>query len=181
MENSSWKIDSSVDGNKLVNYSKICSICLSSERDHSSGSVKANQLITSCLCTGKRSHQHRRCIEEWIEQTGSVSCPFCQFRYDYTKTVKGFWSYVKDCELEEEFMINMALFIFSLYLFIVGFSICQSTIDRYSIILFCFVCTGTVLLFLGIVSLIIEIVIRHYIRYSLWCDKKFKITIRETS
>lgn len=190
MERSKWKINSKCDENKRANYDKICSICLAKDYEASNGSGKTqsnNPLITPCLCVGKRSHQHKRCIEEWIEQTGVSSCPFCLVRYEYSKKNKSFWSYLKDFEAENELMINLMAFLFALYLFMVGLSICSYYIQQggieidhewFSLILFCLVCTGTVLLFIGIVSFSLNTTLHYYLRYSLWRTTNFKVNIK---
>lgn len=275
MKRSHWKINTSVK-NKRADFSEICSICLvDSPKD---------PLIAPCLCLGKRSHQHKRCIEDWIEQTGASSCPFCHVRYEYTRKRKSFWSYVKDCELEHDFLVSITAFAFSLYLFIVGLAICchyvvtahrqfdsrkergfnhhhhhrdhtveserlagsqvmtnSSNVSKYfysmmkanlmkliiaircwlfgytmvqesvkvsgpvvavgqddnfgtssrhqyddddytnswlTMLLFCFVCSATVVLFIAIVSMSMNIVFRHYVRYWLWSETHFKVEIK---
>lgn len=190
MEKSKWKVSSKCDENKRANYEKICSICLSKDYKATNGSAETrsnNPLITPCLCVGKRSHQHKRCIEDWIEQTGTSSCPFCFVRYEYSRKNKGFLSYLRDFEAENELLINLMAFLFAIYLFIVGLSICCYYIQQggmaidhgcFSLILFCLVCTGTVLLFIGIVSFSLKTILHHYLRYSLWKTTNFKVNVK---
>lgn len=97
---------------------------LSLAKKVSSSNCRENPLISPCLCADFRSHQHKRCIESWIEQTGATSCPFCLVRYDYTRRRKSFWSYIKDCELEQDFLVSIAAFALATYLFLVGLAIC---------------------------------------------------------
>lgn len=144
-----WRINLNIR-NKRADYDKICSICLSDSpsytdngescyhwfrlswltrlwaRHKSLASYDDNPLISPCLCTGKRSHQHKRCIENWIEQTGASDCPFCFVRYEYTRRRKSFWSYVKDCEFGvRDLRVSLAAFVFASYLFLVGLSVCH--------------------------------------------------------
>lgn len=143
MKRSHWRINFSIRS-KRVDYDRICSICLSESPsyydDHvdyspwswltrlwrsKPDSCDYNPLISPCLCAGKRSHQHKRCIENWIEQTGASDCPFCFVRYEYLRKRKSFWSYVKECELEREFRVGLTAFAFASYLFLVGLSVCH--------------------------------------------------------
>lgn len=274
MVRSQWKINTSIQS-KRAEYDKICSICLrdssenntttrtssSSSMSSSYGNAHNNPLITPCLCAGIRSHQHKRCIEQWIEQTGSVSCPFCFVRYEYTRERKSFWSYMNDSELEHDFLVSSAAIVLSLYLFLVGASVCyhhtflvceydtnvgnMATFDKHptrspsswlsallsmkmlttirawlaasfdvnevlechhnssqindihnnnnniktishihswlTSVMYCFVCIATVLLFIAIVSMSISLVFRHYVRYWLWCQTHFEVSIKEYS
>lgn len=283
MKQSHWKINTSLEG-KRADFSKICSICLSDSPSYGSGRSTVscnNPLITPCLCLGLRSHQHKLCIEDWIEQTGALSCPFCSVRYDYTRSRKSFWSYVKDCELEQDFLVSIAAFTFSLYLFLVGLSVCfhyvfassksslpsiaahtcnagieyqsdnqcdanaignlpslpirllntlksllglkishivndgnvgaesslkcgrfpcmrasanlpraslvaiqaysDSKFSWLSLTLFCFVCAATALLFIALVSMSLNMMFRHYVRYCLWSETHSKVSVRAYS
>lgn len=182
MEKSGWKINPEYDENNRVDYDKFCSICLSKD---SQALKSKGPLITPCLCVGKRSHQHKRCIENWIEQTGVAGCPFCFVRYEYSKERKSFWSYLEACQLENELVYSSMTYLFAIYLFIVGLSVCDHYIGQiafhhewFPLILFCFVCTGTVLLFVGIVSLCLDTMLRHHLRYSLWKTSQFKINLK---
>lgn len=129
MKRSKWKVKQFVEDYKIKDYSGICSICLSDDPiDNQTGEVLKGPLIGPCLCIGSKAHQHKRCIENWIEQTGSSSCPFCMVRYEFTRKRKTFWSYVKAGELEKDIMITGATFAFALYLFLLGLSICWHNI-----------------------------------------------------
>lgn len=125
MKRSQWKINLTVDDHKISDFNGICSICLSdSPTDNESGESLSSPLITPCLCSGYRSHQHKKCIEKWIEHTGATSCPFCLVRYEFTRKRKNFFSYVRDCDLEQDFLISFATTAFFVYLFLLGLSIC---------------------------------------------------------
>lgn len=224
MKHSQWKVQLNANS-KRIDYKQICSICL---RDGGtvSHSIEDQTLITPCLCSGIRSHQHKRCIEEWIELTGASSCPFCLVRYDFTRKKKSFWTYIKDCELQGDFLVSIAAFLFSFYLFLIGLAVCYSymfavykcdhvsinnqllleepmlesasswvdlerLVDCYrfakqlddshswsSIALFCVVCTSTVLLFIGIFSLGLNMIFRHYIKYLIWSKTNFRVSVR---
>jgi len=229
MKRSHWKINTSFE-RKRVDCTKICSICLSDSPVYEDRNQRENLLISPCLCMGIQSHQHKSCIEDLIEQTGAASCPFCFVRYDYTKRRKSFRSYVRDCELEHDFLVSLAAFVFSLYLFLIGASVCyhyvflssdemDSIVGKFPAqtievlesakiwlstefdveklldfhhsksrshptrswlitILFCIVCIKTVLLFVGIVSMSLNMVFRHYVRYWLWSRTHFEVDVR---
>lgn len=209
MKKSQWKIDTSLES-KRADYTQICSICLSSDspeysncsnqkgsmtvtnngssnssssnNNNKCSSSRKNPLITPCLCSGMRSHQHKRCIEQWIEETGTTSCPFCFVRYEYTRKRKSFWSYVRDSELEKEFLVTLGALVFSLYLFLVGISVCYhyatiSPTSWASMISFCFACTASVLLFIGIISTSLSIIFHHYAKYWLWSKTHFSVDV----
>lgn len=223
MERSQWKINTSLK-NKPLDYSQICSICLSdskveqlNQQYHLFGKFvrkenlrDKNSLISPCLCADIRSHQHKRCIEEWIEQTGVTSCPFCFVKYDYSRKRKSFWSYVKDCELEHEFFVSLVALSFSIYLFLVGLTVCYHYIiasinsdtenfpahsnnkqefmmlndyteSWYTFILFCFICSTTGLLLIGIVSVSLKLIFRHYVKYWLWSRTHYSVDIKPYS
>lgn len=255
MKRSQWKINTSLES-KRANYETICSICfLDTSKRSRNDDERRNPLLTPCLCLGSRARQHKRCIEEWIEETGAVSCPFCFVRYEYTRKRKSFWSYLKDCELERDFVVSLTAFALSLYLFLVGLSICyhyvmaadyfgwrptnssdddkcQSSLssaapsgclndlgDNYDddgeveadekstaaaafavaveklsratqqfvfhnyaqtwlfTSLFCFACIASVLLLIGMVSMSLELMIRHYVSYSRWSEAHFNVSV----
>lgn len=149
MERNRWRISANTRSKRL-DYERVCSICLSDSPSysddidfslwhwlvkgclwrHKSASCDVNPLISPCLCAGKRSHQHKRCIENWIEQTGASDCPFCFVRYEYSRKPRSFWSYVKDCELERDLYVSLATFAFASYLFLVGLSVCHHYVLR---------------------------------------------------
>lgn len=219
MKQSHWKIKTNLKS-KRADFKKICSICLA---DSSSVCGQSSKLITPCLCVGTRSHQHEQCIEEWIEQTGAASCPFCNVHYEFTRKKKSFMSYVRDCELEQDFLVGLAAFAFTFYLFLVGLAVCYhylfaiykcdpqtlpvQNVDKLvassnwselekivechkstrdfnqahswpSLVLFCVVCTATVLLAIGIISAGLNTLLRHYVKYLLWSRTNFKVTIK---
>lgn len=204
MKRSKWKINTSLESKRL-DYERVCSICLSMEETSSNttrgdGKFAANPLMRPCLCSGFRSRQHKLCIESWLEQTGATSCPFCLVRYDYTRKRKNFWSYVTDCELEYEFTMSLLSLSFSCYLFLIGSAVCYDYIfeksdsgdgggsshfangsNWLSLMVFCFVCTATVLLMIAIVSIGLSVALRHYIRFWLWSATHFRVEIREYS
>lgn len=263
MKRSQWKINTSLES-KRAKYDTICSICfLNSEQEQQKKeNERGNPLITPCLCLGSRARQHKRCIEEWIEETGAASCPFCFVRYEYSRKRKNFWSYLKECELERDFVVSLTAFALSLYLFLVGLSICYHYVsaanyfgwrlttsssyvnchtsstsafsgclndvdDDYiddgeegggggagaegrggaalavavekllraaqrfvfpkyaqtwlSITLFCFACTTSVLLFIGLISMSLKLMFRHYVSYSLWSKTHFKVSVEPYS
>lgn len=117
MQQSQWKIRTDFKS-KRSDYDNICSICLADPKPGSS------RLITPCLCAGSRSHQHERCIETWIEQTGAASCPFCSVRYEFTRQRKSFVTYVRENHLEHDVLVHLAAFAICSYLFLVGSTIC---------------------------------------------------------
>jgi hypothetical protein len=223
MKQSQWKVKTS-GPDRRTDFSRICSICLRERRD---GKARHgdNDLITPCLCVGHRSWQHRRCVEEWIEQTGAVGCPFCNVRYEFTKSKKGFMCYVSELELQKDFLVNLGVFVFAVYLFFVGLTICyqfvfavyecdpqsgenlkssdplpkqftswqelEKLVDCHrslsaferthswpSIILFCFTCVGTILLFISIISLCLNMIVKHYIKYLLWSKTNFRVSVQ---
>ena len=47
-----------------------------------------------------------------------------------------------------------------------------------SLTLFCIVCTATVLLLIGIISMGLNMIFRHYVKYWLWSKSHFKVTIK---
>lgn len=228
MTHSQWKIKASEDDNR-ADFKKICSICLSNRGECKPGEQKKDddQLIAPCLCTGYRSRQHKRCIEQWIEQTGATSCPFCNVRYEFTRSKKNFFCYIRELELQNEFLISFGVFVFSVYLFLLGLTMCykfifcvyecdpttmrnfesgvkslaqreltdwkeleklvdcQRSISQFehahswlSVIIFCIVCVGTILLFIGIVSLCLNMIFRHYVRYLIWSKTNFRVSIQ---
>lgn len=187
MPRSQWKINTSFTGGR-IDFSRICSICLTDD--------PTSPLITPCLCTGKQSHQHKKCIESWIEQTGATSCPFCLVRYEYSKRRKNFWSYVKDCGLEQEFLVESACFALSLYLFLVSLTVCcqfiftinepppptsttagtsNSWTSWLGATLFCI---ATALLLIGIISMSLNLAFRHYVRYWLYSRNQFMVDVQ---
>ena len=218
---------------KRVDFRRICSICLGDGRqvDGTSDEGQANGqdlLIRPCLCVGNRSYQHKRCIEEWIESTGAVSCPFCQVHYDFVRKKKSFWTYIRDCACLNDCLVNIAALTFSLYLLLIGSAVCYnygfatyrcnptlSSIDLHSakpprlnfasmdwsdleglvdcyrfakqlhqvqswsgLLLFCIVCILTITLFIGIISLGLNMVIQNYAKYSLWSESNFEVRVR---
>lgn len=226
MKNSGWNIRTDCE-NKRADFRKICSICLVDSQQLKCprfGGGGGGRLIKPCLCNDARSYQHERCIEEWIEMTGSATCPFCNVRYEYTRKKKSFWEYISHNELEYDFLIGLLAFLFSLYLFLVGMTVCyyymfsvytcdqkltvnmndvsrlllfgdSSVLDKLvdchrsqrdfekahswpSIILFCFVCVSTVLLFIGIISTGLNLVFRQYVKYLLWTRSNFRVMIK---
>lgn len=152
-------------------------------------------LMSVCLCSGIRSWQHKSCIEDWLEQSGATSCPFCQVRYDIRRERKSFWSYMRESELEHDLLVSGGSLCLGSYLFIVGLAVCRHFIvnnlkaddhDGYHLswpsgILFCFVLSSTVLLFIGIVSMGLSLVFRHYVKYSLWSKSHYRVRIRPYS
>lgn len=183
MERSQWKINTDIRS-KRIDYDRICSICLS---EGGKFTRKDNPLISACLCLGFRSNQHKLCIEEWIEQTGTRSCPFCFVTYDYARKRKSFWSYIIDCELEYEFSVSLLALALGIYLFLTGLSVSYYSIvsadnniyaSWLSLILFSFVSTSTLLLMIGILSTGLNLIFRHYIRYWLWSRTHFKVDIK---
>lgn len=224
MKQSQWtiKTDSSVDRS---DFSRICSFCLIDSSEDKVSNDRGS-LITACLCTGRRSHSHERCIGEWIEQTGANSCPFCNVRYEFTRKKKSFLCYITECGLKNDFIISAAALAYSFHLFIVGLSVCYNflfsnhecdsesvrnlaildsvdTIEwsdwselenivecrrsvrqfKYahswsSTILFCITCIGTIFLFVTIISLCLNMVFRHYIRYMVWTKTSSRVSVK---
>lgn len=121
MPRSGWRIKTDNASNKRADFNKICSICL-----QDSPETGDSTLVAPCLCSGFRSYQHKGCIEDWIERSGVVSCPFCQVVYNSTKSKKGFFCYIKECGLERDFLLNLAVSLYGLYLFLVGLSVCYT-------------------------------------------------------
>lgn len=217
MKRSQWKINTSLES-KRARYDTICSICFREP-------TRRNPLITPCLCLGERARQHKSCIEDWIEETGAASCPFCFVRYEYSRKRKSFWSYLKDCELERDFVVSLTAFALSLYLFLVGLSVCyhyaigadyfggrptkcerrppggchtdedlgagwsrvvawraelhaDKALSWRSVALFCFACTTSVLLFIGLVSTLVRLLFRLCVGYSLWSGSHFSVSVQ---
>lgn len=211
MKRSQWKINTSLE-RKRAHYDTICSICFREP-------TRRNPLVTPCLCLGERARQHKSCIEEWIEETGAASCPFCFVRYEYSRERKSFWSYLRDCELERDFVVSLTAFALSLYLFLVGLSVCYhyataadyfgwrptkchpwsaalggclSDVDPLagrvelgdyahswrSLGLFCFACTTSVLLLIGLLSSAVGLLFRLYVSYSLWSGSHFSVSVK---
>lgn len=148
-------------------------------------------LISACLCLGRR--QHKSCIEDWLEQTGATSCPFCLVRYELRRERKSFWSYMREDELEHELVVSLLSLSLASYLLLLALAVCRQQLMMkqvqqqaddsstwsvaFSMLLFCFVCISTVLLFIATVSIGLNVVFRHYVRYSLWCKSHYKVHI----
>lgn len=133
MERGRWRINlnSSKQGVQLDEFKNICSICLSESSLQRYGEPKTGQqskLIAVCLCSGLRPFVHKRCIENWIEVSGCTSCPFCLVRYDLTARRKSIIAYIRELHLERELIIGISALALSLYLFLLGFSICYDFI-----------------------------------------------------
>lgn len=224
-------------------------------------------LISPCLCTGTRAHQHKICIEKWIEQTGVTSCPFCSVRYDYTKHRKSFWAYLRESDIDWIAVRTSAgALAIATYLVLVGSYICNMYMDATrigdnqsvkslqehdargnwlstaydrirsvlvalmiarpsdkisdsraahkqsmerlssnqwqagqlqrqplyhsgveeldggrgwpSFAIFCFACVSTALLMIGIVSMSLNAVFRHVVRYRLWSRVHFRVEVK---
>lgn len=140
-------------------------------------------LISACLCLGRR--QHKSCIESWLEQSGATSCPLCQVKYEFKRERKSLWLYMKENELEHELVVSLASLGLAGYLFLLGLAVCgqhmveneQTNDSVLSSVLFCLVCVSTVLLFIGTVSIGLNVAFRHYVRYSLWCKSHYRVHI----
>lgn len=138
MERGRWRIktDPNDKVDRVNELKDICSICLSEpelQRNRLTRTKESNELISICLCSGHRPRVHKRCIEDFIELSGCTSCPFCMVRYDYTTSRKGFLAYIREQHLERDFATGAAAIGFSVYLFLIGFSICYNTLvdDKY--------------------------------------------------
>ena len=122
MQHSHWQINTEL-ASKRADYNKICLICLSGSPQFNRAG-RSGELVTPCLCVGKRSHYHRACIESWIELTGVSSCPFCLVRYEFTKERRSFVDFVQASGLEREFCVGLSALLVSAYLLSVGLTIC---------------------------------------------------------
>lgn len=313
MQRSQWKVNKTLDETNLLDYNKLCSICLSDDPiDNESGRSLRSPLVRACLCLGSRGQQHKLCLENWLEQSGSTSCPFCKVRYDLVRYKRSYLDYLRHLvrlsshagkhalmgwssqaraaaisslpldrqlsmqtsqtqsqlhlgsivslstsltlNLGHDFLINLVTFVFCVYLFLVGLAVClhyislsssssasagnitwprgttlrtidtpdmkhrltssnrnffsrlfssyssanlcsqqtittktpldhyyesSGTYDWMTLILFCLVCIATVILFIFILSILIESLLRHYVKYRLWTSNHFKVLVGE--
>lgn len=302
MQRSQWKVNGILDDTNLVDCKNLCSICLSDDPiDNESGRSLLSPLINACLCVGFRAQQHKLCLENWLEQSGCTSCPFCKVRYELVRYKRGYLDYLRhlvrlsshagkhalmgwssqataaaitslpldrqqamqtsqsqlqlgsvislstslSLNLGHDFLINLVTFVFCVYLFLVGLAVClhyislaslasataaattaaktmqladvplrltsfiqnfitkyfplfssgkttttTATLDQYyydssrsfdwlTLMLFCSVCIATVILFVFILSILIEALLRHYVKYRLWTSHHFKVLVSE--
>lgn len=92
---------------------------------------------------------------------------------------------------DHDSLINLFTLVFLIYLFLIGLAVCLHYISITGnnnniviskpglgqLMIFCFVGISTILLFLSIISMSMETVFLHYVKFRLWSSNHFKITV----
>lgn len=184
MHRSKWKINTTIN-TEPIDFSKICSICLSD--DDSKG-----ELLISCNCENQRSHQHRKCIEEWIEMTGMSECSFCSFKYKYKKYSKSFMTFARCYDMKSNILLEAVGIAFLIYLSLIGvlvifwssrkdkppnLEIRKKSFRIGNIIVTALVSLCTIATSVASLTMFATLATRYYWRYKKWTKNHFGVII----
>lgn len=185
MKKSNWKVNIASKP-KPLDYSKLCSICLNTSEN--------KDLIVTCKCQDRNSHQHRQCIESWIEETGVNQCSFCSEIYNCEKKPANLIKYIGTYkEVRNIFLKYLAAIFYLIYLTVLGLVIVAwitnnrlSRITNLSLIVKVRLILSTIVVSIGTsttMALLIWITVnfgkRYYSSYKAWSRSHFKVHVIE--